>query len=211
MLKNVAHAGIGVFGCGVGGVEERLLSGPGDIDFALGGRRSAAVPGGSLTLCLLTTLTALLLCELSAVTHVLGAGGQCRGRRCLDALTRKHFGLLRTCALESPLLRLGTRVVEVLHGDTPHAARLLKAGDDAVASRPLRQEGARAFRVPDGGRKANAPGPHARHARKTLDKAERLPAAVTAHERVDLVDDHIAQVAEHTRDCHVLVDQECLE
>ena len=99
----------------------------------------------------------------------------------------------------------------MLHGDTPHAARLLKAGDDAVASRPLRQEGARAFRVPDGGRKADAPGPHARHARKTLDKAERLPATVAAHERVDLVDDHIAQVAEHTRDCHVLVDQECLE
>ena len=138
--------------------------------------------------------------------HVLCAGGQCRGRCCFDALAREHLSFLRTRARESSLLRLGTRVVEVLHGDTPHAARLLKAGDDAVASRPLRQEGTRAFRVPDGGRKADAPGPHARHAREAFDKAERLPAAVTAHERVDLVDDHIAQVAKHTRDCHVLMD-----
>ena len=145
------------------------------------------------------------------MTHVLGAGGQRRGCRCLDALAREHFGLLRTCARESSLLSLGTRVVEVLHGDTPHAAWLLKAGNDAVASRPLRQEGARAFRVPDGSRKANASRLHAGHAREPLDKAERLPAAVTAHERMNLVDDHITQVAEHTRDCHVLVDQECLE
>ena len=99
----------------------------------------------------------------------------------------------------------------MLHGDTPHAARFLKAGDDAVASCPLRQEGTRALGIADSGRKADAPGPHARHAREAFDKAERLPAAVTAHERVDLVDDNIAQVAEHTRDCHVLVDQECLE
>ena len=67
-----------------------------------------AVLGSGLALCPLTTLTALLLCELSAVTHVLGAGGQRRGCRCLDALARKHFGLLRTRALESPLLCLGT-------------------------------------------------------------------------------------------------------
>ena len=143
--------------------------------------------------------------------HVLCAGGQCRGRCCFDALARKHFGLLRTHALKSSLLCLGTRVVEVLHRDTPHAARFLKAGDDAVASCPLRQEGTRALGIADSGRKADAPGPHARHAREAFDKAERLPAAVTAHERVDLVDDHIAQVTEHTRDCHVLVDQECLE
>ena len=99
----------------------------------------------------------------------------------------------------------------MLHGDAPHAARFLKAGDDAVASRPLRQEGARALGVSNGGRKANAAGLHACHARKALDKTERLAATVTAHERVDLVNDHIAQVAEHARDRHVLVDQERLE
>ena len=140
------------------------------------------------------------------MTHVLGAGGQCRGCRCLNALERKHFGLLRTRALESSLLRLGTRVVEVLHGDTPHAARLLKAGDDAIASCSLREEGTRTLGVTDGGRKADAAGLHACHAREALDKAERLTAAVAAQERMDLVDDHVAQVAEHARDRHVLMD-----
>ncbi len=94
----------------------------------------------------------------------------------------------------------------MFHGDTPHAARLLKARDDAVASRSLRQEGARALGVSDGGRKADAAGLHACHAREALDKAERLTAAVAAHERVDLIDDHIAQVAKHARDRHVLMD-----
>ena len=145
------------------------------------------------------------------MTHILGADGQRRGWCRRNALACEHLSFLRTRARESSLLRLGTRVVEVLHGDTPHAARLLKAGDDAVASRPLRQEGTRALGIADSGRKADAPGPNARHAREAFDKAERLTTAVTAHERVDLVDDHIAQVAEHTRDCHVLVDQERFE
>ena len=206
VFEDIAHAGIGVVGRGVGGVEERLLDCLRDVDFALGGRGSAAVLGGSLAPCLLATLAALLLCELSAMTHVLGAGGQCRGCRCLDALAREYFGLLRTCALESPLLCLGARVVEVLHGDAPHAARFFKAGDNAVTPCSLREKSARALGVADGGRKADAAGLHACHAREALDKAERLPATVAAHERVDLVDDHIAQVAKHTRDRHVLMD-----
>ena len=94
----------------------------------------------------------------------------------------------------------------MLHGDTPHAARLLKAGDDAIASCSLREEGTRTLGVTDGGRKADASGLHACHAREALDKAERLTAAVAAHERMDLVDDHVAQVAEHARDRHVLMD-----
>ena len=137
MLKDIAHTGVGVVGRRVGGVEKRLLGGPGDVDFALGGRGSATVFESGLAPCPFTTLTALLLCELSAVTHILGAGGQCRGCRCLNALACKHFGLLRTHVLESSLLCLGTRVVEVLHGDTPHATRFLKTGDNAVASRSL--------------------------------------------------------------------------
>ena len=137
MFKDIAHTGIGVVWCRVGGVEKRLLGRPRDIDFALGGRGSAMIPGGSLAPCLFATLTALLLRELSAVTSVLGAGGQCRGRRCLNTLARKHLGLLGTCTLESSLLRLGARVVEVLHGDAPHAARFFKAGNNAVAPRFL--------------------------------------------------------------------------
>ena len=137
MFKDIAHTGVGVVGRRVCGVEKRLLGRSWDVDFALGGRGSLAVLGSGLAPCPLTTLTALLLCELSAVTHVLGAGGQCRGCRRLDTLARKHFGLLRTRALESPLLCLGTRVVEVLHGDAPHAARFFKAGDNTVAPRSL--------------------------------------------------------------------------
>ena len=192
VFEDIAHAGVGVVWCCVGGVEERLLGRSGNVDFALGGRGSLAVLGSGLALCPLTTLMALLLCELYAVTHVLGAGGQRRGCRCLDALAREYFGLLRTCAHESPLLSLGARVVEVLHGDAPHAARFLKAGDNAVAPRSLREKSARALGVADGGRKANASGLYAGHARESLDKAERLPATVAAHERVDLIDDHIA-------------------
>ena len=145
------------------------------------------------------------------MAHVLGADGQCRGCRCLNALACKHFGLLRTHALESPLLRLGTRVVEVLHGDTPHAARFLKTRDNAVASRSLREKGTRALGVADGSRKANAAGLYAGHARQALNKAERLPASIAAHKRMDLVDDDVAQIAEHARNRHVLMDQERLE
>ena len=211
MLKDIAHTGVGVVGRCVGGVEKRLLGRSWDVDFALGGRGSAAVPGGSLILCPFATLTALLLCELSAVARVLGVGRQRCGCRRLDALACEHFGFLRTCAHEFPLLSLGARVVEVLHGDAPHAARFLKAGDNAVAPRSLREKGARALGVADGGRKANAAGLHACHAREALDKTERLPAAVAAHERMDFVDNHIAQVAKHARDRHVLMDQERLE
>ena len=206
VFEDIAHAGVGVVWCCVGGAEKRLLGRSRDVDFALGGRGSLAVLGSGLAPCPLTTLTALLLCGLSAVTHVLGAGGQCRGCRCLNALACKHFGLLRTHALESSLLCLGTRVVEVLHGDTPYATRFLKTGDNAVASRSLREKGARALGVADGGRKANAAGLHACHAREALDKTKRLPAAVAAHERMNLVDDDVAQVAKHARDRHVLMD-----
>ena len=211
VFEDIAHAGVGVVWRCVGGAEKRLLGRSWDVDFALGGRGSATVFGSVLAPRLLATLTTFRLCELSAVAHVLSGCGQRRGCHCLNALARKHFGLLRTHALESSLLRLGTRVVEVLHGDAPHAARLLKTGDDAVASRPLRQEGARALGVADGCRQTDAAGLHACHAREPLDKAERLPAAVAAHERMDFVDNHIAQVAEHTRDRHVLMDQERLE
>ena len=211
MFKDVAHAGVGVVGCGVGGAEQRLFGRSRDVDFSLGGRGGVTVLRNGLAPCLLATLTALLLCKLSTMAHVLSGCRQCRGWRHLNALACEHLGFLRTCAHKSSLLRLGARVVEVLHGDAPHAARLLKAGNDAVAPCSLRQKGTRAFRVSDGGRKANAPGLHARHARKALDKAERLPAAVAAHERVDFVDDHIAQVTEHAWDGHVLVDQERLE
>ena len=211
MLKDIAHAGVGVVGRRVGGVEKRLLGRSWDVDFALGGRGSATVFGSGLAPRLLTTLTVFFLCKLSAVAHVLSGCGQRRGRRRLNTLASKHLGFLWTCAYESSLLSLGARVVEVLHGDAPHAVRFLKAGNNAVAPRSLREKGARALGVADGGRKANAAGLHACHAREALDKTERLPAAVAAHERMDFVDNHIAQVAKHARDRHVLMDQERLE
>ncbi len=137
MLKDITHAGVGVVGRRVGGVEKRLLGRTWDVDFALGGRGSATVFGSGLAPRLLTTLTVFFLCKLSAVAHVLSGCGQRRGRRRLNTLASKHLGFLWTCAYESSLLSLGARVVEVLHGDAPHAARFLKAGDDATASRSL--------------------------------------------------------------------------
>ena len=47
--------------------------------------------------------------------------------------------------------------------------------------------------------------------RQALNKAERLPASIAAHKRMDLVDDDVAQIAEHARNRHVLMDQERLE
>ena len=137
MLKDIAHTGVGVVGRRVGGVEKRLLGRSWDVDFALGGRGSATVFGSGLAPRLLATLTAFFMCKLSAVAHVLSGCGQRRGRRRLNALACEHLSFLWTCAHESPLLCLGTRVVEVLHGDAPHAARFFKAGDNAVASRSL--------------------------------------------------------------------------
>ena len=37
VLKDVAHAGVGVVGCGVGGVEQCLFGCLRDVDFTLGG------------------------------------------------------------------------------------------------------------------------------------------------------------------------------
>ena len=37
VFKDIAHAGIGVVGCGISGVEQRLLGRSRDVDFALGG------------------------------------------------------------------------------------------------------------------------------------------------------------------------------
>ena len=107
MFKDIAHAGIGVVGCGIGGVEQRLLGRSRDVDFSLGGRGSAMVLRGGLASRSLATLAAFLLCELSAVAHILDAGGQCRGCRCLNALACEHLSFLRTCAHKSSLLRLG--------------------------------------------------------------------------------------------------------
>ena len=90
-------------------------------------------------------------------------------------------------------------------------AGLREAGDDAPAPRALREKGAGALRVADGGRQADTPRVDACHAREPLEQAERLPAAVTAQQGVHLVDDHEAQVAEETRDRHVLVEQQRLE
>lgn len=75
MLKDIAHTGVGVVGRRVGGVEKRLLGRSRDVDFALGDRGGATVFGSGLAPCLLAALAALLLCELSAMAHVLGADG----------------------------------------------------------------------------------------------------------------------------------------
>ena len=143
----------------------------------------------------------------------------CQGevrRRWLDG---KYLGLdraigahdARTCTLCRAFGGLRARDVEVLHRESPHPAWLLEARDDAAAPRAAGEKGSGALRIADGGGKADAPGVHARHAREPLDKAERLPAAVAAQERVNLVDDDKAQVMEQARDGHVLMHEECLE
>ena len=46
---------------------------------------------------------------------------------------------------------LGARDIEMLHGQAPCLARLLKAGDDAAPPRPGREERAGALGIADGG------------------------------------------------------------
>ena len=67
------------------------------------------------------------------------------------------------------------------------------------------------LRVADGGRKTDATGVDARHAREPLDEAERLPAAVAAQKGMDLVDHHEAEVAEEPGHGRMLVHEERLE
>ena len=140
-----------------------------------------------------------------------------RGRRQAEGVPRDlldlHHLSLRLARLREELLlrRLRARRVEVLHGKPPHAGRLLHARDDRLLARAGGEERAHGLGVADGGREPDAARLHAGHAAQTLDEAKALPAAVPAQERVDLVDHHVAQVAEELAHGRVAAHEDGLE
>ena len=183
-LEDVADARIGVLRGHVGGGEQRMLLGVEDRDVSHGTRRGRQLPP--------------VVRAARAIS--------------VDALDREHVRLLDVRgALQRPLARLRTLDIEMLHREAPDAPRLLEPGDDASASRSGGEEGTRALRISYGCRKADAPRIDARHTGETLDEAERLAAPVPAQERVDLVDNDVAQVVEQAGHEGVLVQQERLE
>ena len=106
---------------------------------------------------------------------------------------------------------MGAGLEEVLHGEAPGAGRLLDLGDDGVSAGAGRQEAAYGFRVSHGGREAYAARVDACHAGEALYEADGLAAAVSAQQGVNLVDDHVAQVAEEARYCGMPVHEQRLE
>ena len=107
--------------------------------------------------------------------------------------------------------RLRAGNVEMLHRQPPARALALELGNHGAPPRPGREEAPRALRVADGRRQTDAPRIDARQLGQPFNQTERLPAAVAAHQRVHLVDDDEAQVAEQAHEVHMLVQQQRLE
>ena len=181
VLKDVADAGVRVLRGGIGGREQLVLRDGRDlhlIGFIAAGIR--VVPGAVVPIgCRGGPCQRVARFGIGA----LEGGGECVNLA-LDALDRDDLGRHRLGRDprrgSSALLRLRPGDIEVLHREAPGAARLLKAGDDAAASRARREKGTGALRVADGGGKPDAPRVHARHGGEALDKAKRLAPAVSA-------------------------------
>ena len=107
--------------------------------------------------------------------------------------------------------RLSARFEKVLHRKPPADRLLGDFGRKCGSVRAARQKFGRFLHVADRGRKPHAARIDAREPGKPLDQAERLRAAVAAHERVDLVDHDEAQVAEKPHEVAVLSDEQRFE
>ena len=99
-------------------------------------------------------------------------------------------------------------VEEVLHRQSPHLPTAVELGDDGAATAACREELSRRLGVAEGGRQSDPSRPAARQPAEPFDQAEGLQSAVAAQQRVNLVDDDEAQVAEQGGDLHVLVDEQ---
>lgn len=106
---------------------------------------------------------------------------------------------------------LGTGCVKVLHREQPTAAWLFDPGDHPAPSGARGQEGPHGVWVAYGGGEADAARVDAGHAAEALDEADGLSSAVAAQQRVNLVDDDEAQVAEEACDGGVPVEKQGLE
>ena len=109
------------------------------------------------------------------------------------------------------LVGLRAALVEVLHREAPGAGRLLDAGNHAVAAGAGGEERAHGLGVADRGGETDTPWLHARYSRQALDETKALPTAVLSQQRVNLIDHHVAQVAEELGDHGVSAHQQRLE
>ena len=93
------------------------------------------------------------------------------------------------------LRRLCIADIKMLHGDAPLASLCLDARYDRPPPCPRGEKGTRPGGIADRRRKSDAARRDARDAGQPLNETQRLPTAVAAQERVNLVDDDEAQVA----------------
>ena len=109
---------------------------------------------------------------------------------------------------EFPFVSLRRGVVKVFHGKPPDLFAAVKLRNDCAPAAARCQKLSRQLGVADGGGEADAPRVAARQLTKPLDQAEGLKAPVRPQQGVDLVNDDETQVAEESRDLHVLVDHQ---
>ena len=97
--------------------------------------------------------------------------------------------------------------VIVLHAYAPTLPGGLDAWNHAAASCAGGQIASGGLRVSDSGRKTEAAWLHACEAAEALDAGEALPTTVTAKQRMNLIDDHIAQITKKRGDGGMLVQE----
>ncbi len=132
----------------------------------------------------------------------------------IGRLRRPVRGRLRRQRLRKIFLsfvRLGVCVEKMLHGQTPHFLLPLKPGNHRPPAAACRQKPACRLRISDGGGEADSPGTAARRSAEPFYEAEGLHSPVSPQQGVDLVNDDKPQIAEQSRNLHVLVDHERLQ
>ena len=129
-------------------------------------------------------------------------------KRFIKFIASRRCGLFCDAWKRRLLAGLRPAVEEVLHRQSPHLTSAIELGNDGVATATRREELPCRFGVADGRRESDTPRPAACQTAEPFDEAEGLHSPVAAQQRVNLVDDDEAQVAEQRRDFHVLVDEQ---
>ena len=101
--------------------------------------------------------------------------------------------------------------IEMLHGEMPGFTGTGHLRDDGAAPGTRREKTSRRFQITDGGGEAHTARMAACRLRQPFEQAQRLPAAVAAHQRMDLVNDDKTQIAEKPHNLAVAPQHQRLE
>ena len=107
-------------------------------------------------------------------------GSRCFGADCICVKDRRSATVPRRCFI--PALCGGSVGVEVFHRQAPGPARCGQLRDHDAAPGPGSEKTSRGLRISDRRGEADPARAHARHAGEALDEAQRLQAAVAAHQ-----------------------------